>query len=488
MASAASPGGKRGPALSAIDQAAALTPKRRQMALVVVAGAFMMDLIDLTIVNVALPSIQRDLSADTAQMQWMVAGYAVAFAILLITGGRLGDTHGYRRLFMIGMAGFTLTSLLCGLSVSGPMLVVARLAQGATAALMLPQVMSLIQVMYPPAERIVALSVFGVLGGVAAVLGPVIGGLLIEANLFGLGWRPIFLINGPLGLIGLYAAWRLLPSGRSPHGGGVDLPGTVLIAATLLALMLPLLQGREAGWPLWCLILLACAPLLALLFIRHIRQRAGAGTGLVDPILFVNRGFSIGLGMSLCFQATTAGLLFILTLTLQYGLGCTPLETALVHVPYALGASVAIGGVARRALPRMGLRLPLLGVAVMLSGMLALAAMIWGQSGLVLLGVALLLTGTGMGLVGGPTGPITLSDVELIHAGSASGTLKAVQQLGAASGAALIGGTYFTLAHDLTAEAARNAFLATMPLLVLLLMMVGFLITRLPRDLRLFKK
>jgi len=249
MASAASPEGKRGPALSAIDQAAALTPKRRQMALVVVAGAFMMDLIDLTIVNVALPSIQRDLSADTAQMQWMVAGYAVAFAILLITGGRLGDTHGYRRLFMIGMAGFTLTSLLCGLSVSGPMLVAARLAQGATAALMLPQVMSLIQVMYPPAERIVALSVFGVLGGVAAVLGPVIGGLLIEADLFGLGWRPIFLINGPLGLIGLYAAWRLLPPGRSPHGGGVDLTGTALVAATLLALMLPLLQGGRMHRP-----------------------------------------------------------------------------------------------------------------------------------------------------------------------------------------------------------------------------------------------
>lgn len=488
MASAASPRGTGGPAVSAIDHAAAMTPKRRQRALVVVAGAFMMDLIDLTIVNVALPSIQRDLGADTAAMQWMVAGYAVAFAILLITGGRLGDTQGYRRLFMTGMVGFTLTSLLCGVAVSADMLVVSRLAQGATAALMLPQVMSLIQVMYPPAQRIGALAVFGVLGGVAGVLGPVIGGLLIEADLFGLGWRPIFLINGPLGVIGLIAAWHLLPPGRSSHGGSVDLPGTALVAATLLALMLPLLQGREAGWPLWCLVLLASAPLLALLFIRHIRRRAPHGTALVDPALFANRGFSIGLSMSLCFQATTAGLLFILTLTLQYGLGCTPMETALVHVPYAIGASVAIGNVARKALPRIGLKLLLLGVAVMLTGLLTLGLLIENGGNLVGLGAALLLMGTGMGLVGGPLGPVTLSDVDLVHAGSASGTMKAVQQLGAASGAALIGGLYFTLAGDLSPEGARDAFLVTLPVLACMLLVVGFLVTRLPRDLRLFKK
>ncbi len=488
MASGAAPASGRAASLHAIDHAAAMTPQRRKQALVVVAGAFMMDLIDLTIVNVALPSIQRDLGADTAAMQWMVAGYAVAFAVLLITGGRLGDTQGYRRLFMLGMAGFTATSLLCGAAVSAEMLVLARLAQGATAALMLPQVMSLIQVMYPPAERIGALAVFGVLGGIAAVLGPVIGGILIEANLFGLGWRPIFLINGPLGLVGLIAAWRLLPPGRSAHGGAVDLVGTGLIAATLLALLLPLLQGREGGWPLWCLALLAASPLLAWAFIAHIRRQAPHGKALVDPVLFANRGFSVGLCLSLCFQAATAGLLFILTLTLQYGLGCTPLETALVHVPYALGASVAIGFVARRALPRIGLRLILIGVVLMLAGLAALAALVAGGGGLVPLGAALLLTGTGMGMVGGPLGPVTLSDVDVAHAGSASGSMKAVQQLGAAGGAALIGGVFFMLAGDLAQGAARSAFLLTLPLLAGLLLMVAFLVTRLPRDLRIFRK
>ncbi|WP_199902446.1 MFS transporter [Azospirillum sp. B4] len=475
-------------AISAIDQAAAMSPGRRKAALVIVAGAFMMDLIDLTIVNVALPSIQRDLGAGPAAMQWMVAGYAVAFAVLLITGGRLGDTHGYRRLFMVGVAGFTATSLLCGAAASPAMLVLSRLAQGAAAALMLPQVMSLIQVMYPPAERIGALAIFGVLGGLAAVLGPILGGLLIEADLFGLGWRPIFLINGPLGVAGLVGAWRVLPSGRSSRASGVDVPGTVLVAATLLAVILPLMQGREAGWPWWCLASLAAAPVLGWLFLRHVRRRSVTGTALVDPGLFVNRGFTVGVCISLCFQAVTAGLLFILTLTLQYGLGCSPLETALVHVPYAVGASVAIGVVARRALPRIGLRLIGIGVGVMLAGLVALFALILAQAPLMVIGGALLVTGTGMGLTGGPLGPVTLSDVDVAHAGAASGTMKAVQQLGAATGAALIGSLYFALAPDLESAHARQSFLTILPVVAALLLVVGGLVTRLPKDLRIFRK
>lgn len=482
------PAGSRPVAISAVDQAAAMSSGHRKSALVIVAGAFMMDLIDLTIVNVALPSIQRDLGAGAAAMQWMVAGYAVAFAVLLITGGRLGDTHGYRRLFMVGVAGFTATSLLCGAAVSPAMLVLSRLAQGAAAALMLPQVMSLIQVMYPPAERIGALAIFGVLGGLAAVLGPILGGLLIEADLFGLGWRPIFLINGPLGVAGLVGAWRVLPSGRSSRASGVDVPGTVLVAATLLAVILPLMQGREAGWPWWCLASLAAAPILGLLFLRHVRRRSLTGTALVDPQLFANRGFTIGVCISLCFQAVTAGLLFILTLTLQYGLGCSALETALVHVPYAVGASVAIGVVARRALPRIGLRLIGIGVVTMLAGLVALFALIAAQASLVAVGAALLITGTGMGLTGGPLGPVTLSDVDVGHAGAASGTMKAVQQLGAAIGAALIGSLYFALAPDLESVHARQSFLTTLPVVAGLLLVVGALVTRLPKDLRIFHK
>ena len=190
---------------SAHATAQAFSPRRRMLAFAVVAMAFVLDLLDLTIVNVALPAIRDGLGAGAAALQWTVAGYALAFGVLLVTGGRLGDVFGYRRLFLIGVAAFTVASMLCGAAMTIGQLVAARALQGTAGALMVPQVMALMQVMYPPQERLRVFAVFGLLGGAASAMGPVAGGLLIEANLAGLGWRSVFLVNGPVGL------WRCWP-------------------------------------------------------------------------------------------------------------------------------------------------------------------------------------------------------------------------------------------------------------------------------------
>src|SRR5882757_7976668 len=215
--------------ISAQEHSASFTSKQRTIALVVVAIAFVMDLLDGTIVNVAIPTIQTNLHASYATIQWLIAGYALSFALLLITGGRMGDVYGYKKLFMIGVGGFTVASLLSGLAVNPAMLIAARLAQGAMAALMVPQVMSLMQVMYKPEERGAVNGLFGALGGLAASLGPVVGGVLIKANIAGLDWRPIFLINVPVGIFGLIAAQKYLPSGKSAHPLKLDLVGTGII-------------------------------------------------------------------------------------------------------------------------------------------------------------------------------------------------------------------------------------------------------------------
>ena len=222
------------PLKSAQQHAANFTHRQRTIALTVVALAFVMDLLDSTIVNIAIPSIQNNLGASYATIQWLVAGYSLAFATLLITGGRMGDVFGYRKLFITGVSGFTLASLLSGAAWDSHILIVARLLQGSMAALMVPQVMSLMQVMYKPAERSSVNGLFGALGGMSAALGPIVGGLLIKANLFGLDWRPIFLINVPVGIFAVLAALKYLPEGKSPHPLKLDWVGTGIIVSALL--------------------------------------------------------------------------------------------------------------------------------------------------------------------------------------------------------------------------------------------------------------
>lgn len=480
---------------SALEAATGLSKKQRSLALAIVATAMVLDLIDMTIINVAVPTLQMQLSASDAEVQWMVAGYSTIFSLLLITGGRLGDIFGYRRAFLIGVSGFTLTSLLCGIAQTSGQLVAARLLQGASAAIMLPQVMSLTQIMYPPHERVSALGLFGILGGLAAVLGPVIGGFLLSANLLGLGWRPIFLVNLPVGIIALVLAARILPAGKSQLSPRLDFTGTVLVLLLLFALIFPLIQGRDYGWPVWGFALMAFSIPLAIFLFRYSRLRmARDGSALIVPDLFRARSFSVGLLTTLAFQTATGGLLFTLTLVMQRGLGFTAAQVGLAHVPYAFGASFAIGMLSRKALPRYGPIIISWGAALMMIGLMALTWLFHAPELIAaiptLVAVPLLAMGLGMGLTGGPLPPCALSEVDVNHAGAASGLLKATQQLGAAVGAAGIGTLFFLLQpeKDMAAQDAISAFTLSSAVICGMLLFAGLLAFLIPRQLKIRAK
>jgi EmrB/QacA subfamily drug resistance transporter len=435
------------PELSAHQNSNALSPKARQIALFVVALAFIMDLLDGTIVNVAIPSIQANLGASYTVVQWLIAGYALAFALLLITGGRMGDVFGYRKIFVIGVAGFTFASLLSGVAWSSGILITARLLQGGMAALMVPQVMSMMQVMYPPEERGSVNGMFGAMAGIAASMGPVIGGLLIKANIFNLDWRPIFLINVPVGLFALWAAGRYLPAGKSPHPLKLDLIGTGLVIAALSLVIYPLIEGRDLGWPHWTFIMmLSSLPIFAIFAWWQQRKMAIDGSPLVLPSLFAKSSFSLGLLTNVVFEGAMIGFFLIFTLMLQIGLGYSVVKAALTGIPTAIGIAGTFALLAPKVIPKLGRYSVTLGTFVM-GGGLGLVALVVSHGGThtnpLLIAPALLPIGIGMGLIMMPIFAVVLNDVDRDHAGSASGVMNAVQQLGGAIGVAAIGVIFF---------------------------------------------
>lgn len=435
------------PTHSAQHHASKFTGRQRTIALIVVALAFVMDLLDTTIVNIAIPSIQTNLGASYATIQWLIAGYSLTFAVLLITGGRMGDVFGYKKLFLIGVSGFTLASLLCGVAWSPEALIAARLIQGTMAALMVPQVMSLMQVMYKPHERTVVMGLFGALAGIAASLGPVIGGFLIHANIAGLDWRPIFLINVPIGLFALIAAYRFLPEGKSPHPLKLDIWGTGIIMAAMLLLVFPLIQGRELDWPVWTFFMMAASlPVLGIFAWWQKRKEAKDGSPLVPTALFKAPSFVKGLIINIVFQSAMIGFFLPFTLLLQVGLGYEVILAAVTGIPTSVGIALSIGLFGQKLIPKLGRYSLSLGAVVMVSG-LALTYFIVNGSGLDTQWwqfiPGLLLTGSGMGLVMAPIFAVTLNDVDPKHAGSASGVLNAVQQIGGAIGVAIIGVIFF---------------------------------------------
>ncbi len=438
---------------AAIHAVALYDARRRKIAVTVLAGVVALDVLDGTVVNIAIPAIQRGLHAGDVAVQWIVAGYSLAFALLLINSGRLGDSLGYRRMFVMGVTGFTFASVLCGCATTPSTLVAARILQGAMAAMMAPQCSALVQIMYAPHERGTVMGVFGAVGGAAAVLGPLVGGVLMKADLFGLGWRPIFLLNLPIGLAAIAGGLMLLPGGRSSHPLRPDLQGTSLVLAALFLLAFPLVEGRSMGWPGW-LIGMCAASLPAFgLFAWHLVQRDKAdGAPLVQPGLFRHRTFALGLCITFLFQLCLGGYLLTLTLLLQDGLGYSPLHTALTTVPFAAAVGGGISFVSRRMSRRMGSRLLSLGTGTMAAGLgvvllvvhlslMGLGAPPAGLSWLLAPGLAL--AGLGMGMVIGPLGPIVLSNVDIRHAGSASGVLSSVQQMGLAAGAAGVSSVFF---------------------------------------------
>ena len=340
-----------------------------------------MVVLDFFIVNVALPSIQSGLDASSSAIEWIAAGYGLTCAVFLITGGRLGDKLGRRRTFSLGLALFTASSAACGLAPSASMLVAGRLVQGVAGALLMPNVMSIISVVYTGADRVKALSAYGMVMGLAAVGGQLIGGVLVQANPAGLGWRSCFLINVPIGLVALSLAPQLVPESRDPRARRLDLVGTVLVTAGLTAIVLPLVDGRQHGWPAWTWISLAFAPLILVAFVAQQRRLARrGGAPLIDLTLFRERTFSAGLLAQLVFWSGQASFFLVLALYLQQGRGMTPLHAGLVFTILAVAYLAASLGAPALA-TRHGRKVLAAGAVTLASGhVLLLLAVALGRS------------------------------------------------------------------------------------------------------------
>ncbi|BCB85248.1 MFS transporter [Phytohabitans suffuscus] len=415
--------------------------QQRRLALLVVLLALFMDLLDNTIVNVALPVIRDDLGASSSSLQWVAAGYALSFALGLITGGRLGDIFGRKRIFLIGIAGFTVASALCGAAQTPGQLVAARVLQGIGAALMVPQVLSIIQVLFPPGERAKAMAAFGALAGIATVGGPIVGALLTEGDVAGLGWRSIFLINLPVGVFTLLAAALVVPESKAEHANRLDLPGTALVTLGLLLLIYPLVQGREMG-PVWIWSSLAGSLVVLAVFVAYERRRVDSP--LVVLALFRHRSFSGGLLVALLFFGGVFGYLLVFTVYLQAGQGYSVLRAGLAGIPW--GAAVPVFAAISLAVfaPRLGR--PVLQVGLVLMSVSMLWQMMLVGPGVTALSLApaLVVGGAGMGLILALLFDFTLADVPVQDAGSASGLGTTVQQVGTAIGIAAIGAAFFT--------------------------------------------
>lgn len=424
----------------------------RWVALFVILAAEVMDLLDALITNIAGPSIQKSLGGSASMIQWLIAGYTLAMAVGLITGGRLGDLYGRKRMFIVGAFGFTAMSLVCGVAFSPEMLIGARVLQGLFGAVMLPQGLGLIKEMFPPKEMGKAFGAFGPVMTISSVGGPVLAGWLVDADLFGTGWRMIFLINLPLGLAAAIAAIKFLPEFRLSNATKLDLVGMFLVSAAGFLLIFPIIQGQELGWPAWTWVSMAVSMVLFYAFGRHqaYRQRAGKDP-LVTPSLFRKRAFTSGLVAGLAFFSGMIGLSLVFTLYTQLGLGYSPLKTGLTSLPQAIGGVIGFGLAMSGLQEKLGRSLLQIGTVVMAlgAGVLGFTVHLAGLSITPWqLAPGLALVGIGMGLTMAPFFDIILAGVEPHESGSASGTLTAVQQLGSALGSAILGTIFFNLLKD----------------------------------------
>jgi len=416
---------------------------------VLLAGTFMV-VLDFFIVNVALPSMQRDLRAGTGAIEWVVAGFALTSAVFLITAARLGDRIGRRRTFSIGLGVFTLASAACGAATSPTALVAARLAQGVGAALVMPSVLSIINVTYSGSDLPRALGIYGLVMGLAAACGQLIGGGLIQADVAGSGWRACFLINVPVGVAALALASRLVPESRSERVARLDPLGMLLLTAGLTAVVLPLVEGRQHGWPVWTWVSLGIAPLLLLGFASHQRRLARrGGEPLLPPAMFRARSLTAGLLTQLVFWCGQASFFLVLALYLQQGRGLSALDAGLVFTIMAV-AYVAASAQAPALVIRFGRRLLAVGALVLASGhglLLAAVANIGVGGSIAQLVPGLALIGAGMGLLLVPLTTTILSSVDTRHAGGASGAVTTVQNVGGALGVAITGVIFFGALH-----------------------------------------
>ena len=420
----------------------------RWAALFVILAAEVMDLLDALVTTIAGPTVRHDLGGSESMIQWLAAGYTMAMAVGLISGGRFGDLYGRKRMFLLGAAGFGTASLLCAFAQSPGMLIGSRVAQGLFGAVMLPQGLGMIKEMFPPKEMAKAFGAFGPIMGLGAVGGPILAGWLVTADYFDSGWRMIFLINVPLGVAAVAAGWKFLPSTPGNHATKLDLRGVAITAVASFAMIYPLVQGRDLGWPAWTFVSMGGSVLLFALFGWYTKRVAAAGADpLVTPSLFRKRAFVGGLIAGMAFFSGMLGFSLVFSLYLQIGLGYSALQTGLAGVPQAVGMIVGFMLASAGLSEKLGRRLLHLGLVVMAAGVGLFAVILRsaGPAGVTPwhLSPALAITGLGMGLLMAPFFDIILAGVEPREVGSASGTLNAVQQLGGALGVALLGTVFF---------------------------------------------
>ncbi|MEV0707484.1 MFS transporter [Nocardia aurea] len=430
-------------------------------AFIVVLVAAFMDLLDMTIVNVTVPTLQEDLGATYTQIEWTISGYVLGFAAMLITGGRLGDIYGRRRLFLIGVASFTVASALCGLSTTPEMLIVSRLLQGAMAGLMVPQVLSIVQATFPPGERKRAIGIFGGVSGLAAVAGMVVGGALVALDLFGWSWRPIFLINIPVGVAAFVAGRMLIPESRSDSTPRLDPVGMVMAVVAVTLLVYPLTEGRRLDWPAWTFVSIAASVVVFALFVLFERRRTDTvGSPLVVLALFRLKSFSSGLSVWLLFNLAMGGYFVVWTLYMQIGLGWSALHAGLVAATFAVGAGLGAGSSMELLVPRFGRGVLLVGSLITAAGFVLyaqLARHFGGDIDTAAMSAVLVFTGIGFGMMFASTMEVVLADTPATDAGSASGLLNTAQQLGMALGVALAGVLFFTVLDEGSAGGAATA-------------------------------
>jgi EmrB/QacA subfamily drug resistance transporter len=415
-------------------------------------------------------------------MQWWSAAYTMAFGIFLIVGGRLGDMFGRRRLFLIGITGFTLSSVACALAPDPGVLIATRGLQGAFGALLIPQGLGVLKTVFPPEELGGAFGAFGPVMGIAAICGPILAGWLVGADYLGTGWRMIFLINLPVGLLGLAGALRFMPESRSPRRVRLDVRGIALITLASLCVIYPLVQGREQGWPLWIFGVLALG--LVLFGVFAVVERRAHGTPLIEPSLLQNRAFTNGLALGVVFFTAFGGLTLVLSLYTQLGLRFSPLHAGLALVPLSLGAAAGAGS-SFALIPRFGRYVLQAGLVLVIPGLAALALTVdhygagtssWN------LAPSLLVVGIAVGWVFGPMFNIILAGVEQHEVGSASGTLTAIQQLGNSLGVAVLATLFFSVLDD--GHSSSTALVRTALVTIALLVASLALSFRLPKDAR----
>ncbi|GAA2746820.1 MFS transporter [Kitasatospora cinereorecta] len=419
--------------------------KWRWVALFVILAAEVMDLLDSLVTNIAAPAIRSDIGGGESTIQWLGAAYTLAMAIGLITGGRLGDIFGRRRMYLIGAVGFTLGSIACGLAQEPGQLIAARAFQGLLGAVMLPQGLGILKEIFSEKEQATAFGMFGPVMGLSTVGGPILAGWLVDADLFGAGWRMIFLINIPLGLFAIAGGLAFLPEWKSARAVRLDLVGALLAAVGSALMIYPLVQGREHDWPAWAFGLIALSVAVFGFFgwYENRRSRTG-GDPLVEPSLFAKRGFSGGMVLGLMFFSAMTGFWLTFSLYTQLGLHYSPFKAGLAGIPSSIGMVVAF--VLSQGLQRFGRKVMHAGLIVMLLGVGGLIVTLQlagtGVTPWQLI-PALAVTGFGMGLVMAPFFDTVLASVEPHETGSASGTLTSVQQLGAALGTAILGTVFF---------------------------------------------